>query len=109
MHDYRSPEATAYRLLYKTARWRAIRTEQLRREPLCRACASQGRTTAANVCNHIDKASKVTAFFAGPFSSLCAPCHDAGEQKAERAGFSAEAGADGWPTSPDHPCNRPRA
>lgn len=106
--DYRSPEAQAYRSWYKTARWQAVRRSQLQAEPLCRACKAAGRTTPATVCNHLDKASKATDFFAGPFSSLCAPCHDGGEQKAESAGFSAAAGLDGWPTDPRHPSNARR-
>ena len=106
--DRRSPEAEAWRRLYKTAKWQAIRRDQLQRFPLCRACWRQGRTTPATVCNHLDKSSKATDFFRGPFSSLCAPCHDGGEQKAEGAGFSAEAGEDGWPTDPRHPANTPR-
>ena len=108
--DYRSPAAAEYRALYKTAQWRRTREDQLRREPLCQACKAQGGFTPATVCNHIDKASKATpeGFFAGPFSSLCAPCHDGGEQKAESAGYSAAAGADGWPTDPRHLANRSR-
>jgi len=106
--DPRSDDALRYRKLYKTARWQAIRRDQLQRHPLCEACAKRNRITPATVCNHLDKDSKATDFFRGPFSSSCAPCHDAGEQKAESAGFSGEADADGWPISPLHPSNRPR-
>lgn len=107
MRENRSPEAAAWRRLYNTRRWRDIRSAQLSAEPLCQACAQLGRITPATVCNHLDKDSKSTVdgFFAGPFSSLCAPCHDAGEQKAESAGFTAEAGLDGWPLDPSHPAN----
>lgn len=106
--DSRSAEAGVYRALYRTARWQAVRREQLQREPLCQACKLLGRIAPATVCNHVDKAAKATpdGFFRGPFSSLCAPCHDAGEQKRESAGFTAEAGADGWPIDPRHPANR---
>lgn len=108
--DYRSAEAQAYRHLYRTARWRRIRARQLEARPLCLSCQARGRVVPATVCNHTDKASKATeeGFFAGPFSSLCAPCHDGGEQKAESAGYTAEADDDGWPTDPRHPTNRPR-
>ena len=108
--DYRSAEAEAYRALYRTARWKRTRAAQLQAEPLCRACQARGRVAPATVCNHLDKDDKATeeGFFAGPFSSLCAPCHDGGEQKAESAGYTAEADASGWPTDPRHPANRPR-
>ena len=106
----RSPEAQAWRRLYNTPRWRQIRATQLRAEPLCQACVALGKITPATVCNHLVKDSKATivGFFAGPFSSLCAPCHDAGEQKGESAGFTAEAGLDGWPLDPRHPANAKR-
>ena len=108
--DRRSPEAAAYRALYNTARWRRTRSAQLAAEPLCRACTKAGRITAATVCNHVRPDLKATeaGFFAGPFSSLCADCHDRGEQKAESAGYSATAGDDGWPTDRRHPVNRER-
>lgn len=106
--DRRSPEASAYRSLYATARWRQTRADQLAREPLCRPCAAAGRIMAATVCNHLIPEQKLdpATFFDGPFSSSCAPCHDAGEQKVESAGYSAAAGGDGWPTDPRHPANR---
>lgn len=109
-NNNRSPEAQAWRRLYNTPRWHQIRTTQLQAEPLCRACAALGKVTPATVCNHLDKDSKATidGFYAGPFSSLCAPCHDAGEQKGESAGFTAEAGLDGWPLDPRHPANAKR-
>ena len=108
--DRRSPEAAAYRKLYNTRQWRETRSAQLTREPLCRACLARDIITPATVCNHLDKAAKATTegFFAGPFSSLCTRCHDAGEQKAESAGFSGEADASGWPTDPRHPANQIR-
>lgn len=108
--DYRSQEAQEYRAWYRDPRWRGkggVREQQLAKQPLCEACLRMGRTVPATVCNHADPESKASeaTFFDGPFSSLCQPCHDAGEQKAERAGYSAEAGPDGWPLSPDHPAN----
>lgn len=108
--DQRSDGALAYRHLYRTARWKRTRADQLERHPLCAACSTPARPVAATVCNHVDKDAKATeeGFFAGPFSSLCAPCHDAGEQKAESAGFTGEADDDGWPTDPRHPANRRR-
>jgi 5-methylcytosine-specific restriction protein A len=58
--DQRSEQASAYRRLYKMGRWRRIRAEQLAKQPLCETCLSQGRITAATVCNHVDKDAKAT-------------------------------------------------
>ena len=108
--DRRSAEAQVWRGLYGTARWKRTRARQLTEHPLCEACLRMGRTVPATVCNHADPESKASeaTFFDGPFSSLCQPCHDAGEQKAERAGYSGEADETGWPIDPRHPCNRSR-
>lgn len=107
MTDHRSPEAAIYRVWYKSPRWRAIRTDQLKREPLCRMC--RPRFTPATICDHVSPhRGDETAFFAGPFQSLCKPHHDSAKQKAELAGFGAECDASGWPTDPRHPANRAR-
>lgn len=106
-YDRRSPEAEAYRKLYKTARWQRARTAQLRKHPVCNRCRKRGRITIATVCHHTDKDSKSTVegFFAGPFESLCAPCHDSDAQSEEAKGYSSAIDADGWPTDPRHPAN----
>jgi 5-methylcytosine-specific restriction protein A len=104
--DRRSPEADAYRKLYKTGQWQRIRAGQLARHPLCARCKKQGRITIATVCHHVDPETKKTAFFAGPFESSCAPCHDGPIQSEEKLGFSTQMGADGWPIDARHPSNR---
>lgn len=104
--DRRSPEAEAYRKLYKTARWQRIRAAQLAKHPICARCKKAGRITVATVCHHLDKDSKATDFFKGPFESSCAPCHDGPIQSEEKTGFSKEIGNDGWPTDERHPANR---
>lgn len=106
--DRRSPEAEAYRKLYRTARWQAVRTAQLRNHPLCHKCLQRGHVTPATVCHHEDRETKKTNFYGGPFLSVCSPCHDGPIQSAERLGFSKEVGADGWPLDPAHPSNRSR-
>ena len=102
--DQRSDGALAYRHLYKTARWKRTRAEQLARQPLCETCLSMGRITAATVCNHVDKDSKATieGFYAGPFTSLCALHHDSTQQREEKRAAAGKlplqgCGADGWP------------
>ncbi|RZJ46275.1 MAG: HNH endonuclease [Brevundimonas sp.] len=106
--DNRSAEAQAYRPLYKTARWRCIRADQLAKQPLCETCLSMNRITAATVCNHADKDSKRTeeGFFAGPFTSECAPCHDGLIQSQERRGHQIGCDATGLPLDPNHHWNR---
>ncbi len=103
--DRRSPEAEAYRRLYKTARWQHIRKAQLTKRPVCERCRKRGRVTIATVCHHVDRDSKANpeTFFAGPFESLCAPCHDSDAQGEEARGYSTAIDADGWPTDPRHP------
>lgn len=110
--DRRSPEAQAWRRFYRTARWQRTRKAQLAKQPLCETCLSQGRTAAATVCNHADKEAKRTeeGFFAGPFTSECAPCHDSVVQSDEKRAAKGLApkvgcGEDGWPTDPRHHWN----
>lgn len=106
--DNRSAEAEAWRKLYKTARWQEIRRAQLAAFPLCQTCMSRGHVTPASVCNHADKNSKATVegFFAGPFSSECAPCHDSVIQRREKRGYVVGCGSDGRPNDPSHPWNK---
>jgi 5-methylcytosine-specific restriction protein A len=111
VRDQRSPEAQRYRHHYNSARWKGangVRARQLRKQPLCEMCLKAERLTPATVCDHVDPNTKLTAFFDGPFQSLCKPHHDSGKQREERSGFSGEADDDGWPTDPRHPANRRR-
>ncbi len=72
--------------LYSTRRWQALRADQLSREPLCRMCMAEDRITAATVCDHVQPhRGDVTAFWAGPFQSLCKLHHDREKQREERA------------------------
>lgn len=105
--DQRSKAAEAYRRWYWTPRWRALAAAQLRAEPLCSTCKARGRYTPATVCDHIEPhKGNETAFWCGPFQSLCKPCHDGAKQQAERRGYSTDVGPDGWPIDPRHPANR---
>lgn len=107
MPDHRSPEAAAYRALYRTRAWQVTRRQQLQEEPLCRMCKAEGRVTAATVCDHIEphKGDRVK-FFSGPFQSLCSTCHDGAKQSEDRRGYSKRIDLSGWPTDPRHPANR---
>lgn len=102
--DNRSPEAEAYRRLYKTSRWQKLRARQLASHPLCAMCQGQGRVTPATVCDHIDPKIKrdPARFFDGPFQSLCDDpryrCHSSGKQRIEKGSLPrVTIGRDGWP------------
>ena len=72
--------------LYGTARWRAIRAEQLSIEPLCRGCMSEGRVEPAIVCDHVEPhRGNVARFWTGPFQSLCTPCHSSAKQREDQS------------------------
>jgi len=102
----RSLEAEQYRHLFRTALWRKIRLQHLASEPLCRMCKARDRITPASVCDHIQPHKGDEAlFFAGPFQSLCKPCHDRHKQSEERRGYSTAVGLDGWPVDERHPAN----
>lgn len=114
-YDARSFQATAYRRLYGTARWQAIRADQLTRQPWCARCAAAGFETRATVCNHIDPRTKLNpdTFFAGPFESVCQPCHDQTIRSDEMTGkqttavgYRGDVDSNGWPTDERHPANR---
>ena len=99
-YDVQRRAQQATRPLYGTVRWKALRAEQLRTEPLCRRCASQGRVTPATVCHHVTPhRGDVARFWAGPFASSCADCHDIDEQRIESGGRPRQVlDAEGWPT-----------
>ena len=105
------PDARPWRAWYQTAAWRDLRRARLKAEPVCRSCEALGRSTLARVVDHVrpHKGDRALFFALDNTQSLCAACHDAGKQRAERAGYSAAAGADGWPVDPAHPANAWRA
>jgi 5-methylcytosine-specific restriction protein A len=113
--DSRSPEAEAYRRLYKDKRWRGkagVRARQLAKQPLCEMCLKASRITRATVCDHVDPKRKETeeGFFKGPFQSLCDQepfrCHSSRKQREERLGYEPGCDPSGRPIDPNHPWNR---
>lgn len=95
--------------LYKTARWKARRADQLRRNPLCRMCLDSGMTRAATIADHkTPHRGDEALFFDGPLQSLCKPHHDGSKQKQEARGYSNEIALDGWPVDRKHPANTGR-
>lgn len=83
-YDRARDAANASRSWYKTARWRALRQFQLLNHPLCAYCLRDGVTTLATICDHDPPhRGDETAFWAGPFQSLCKTCHDGAKQREE--------------------------
>lgn len=65
-----------YQDVYSTWRWRKLRKIQLSREPLCRECAKQGRTTPATVADHIIPIRQGGEIWdLDNIQSLCHACH----------------------------------
>lgn len=50
----RSPEAQAYRRLYKTAQWQRLREAKLAQDPLCEWCLEPDDVTEATEVHHAE-------------------------------------------------------
>jgi 5-methylcytosine-specific restriction protein A len=100
--DQRSGAAQAYRRWYYTPQWRALRRDQLARNPFCSMCRAMGRSTRATIADHKrpHRGDKALFFDARNLDSLCAPHHDATKQRHERGRLTVAVGEDGWPSSP---------
>jgi len=88
-----------FNILYQNPRWRKIRANQLKIEPLCRICLHDGLTTPATICDHIEPhRGNLIKFWNGPFQSLCKVCHDSKKQTLEKSGrVIKKIGVDGYP------------
>lgn len=110
--------------LYNTPGWTRLRKRQLAREPLCRMCLARGIVNDGKlrrdgsyqedprrhflVADHIvPHRDDPVAFYNGALQTLCPDDHDITKQREESRGYSNARGADGWPTDPRHPANRP--
>ena len=92
---------------YSKASWLRRRKMQLNAHPLCSMCAARGVLTPATVADHVRPHKGDWNLFAlGELQSLCKPCHDSSKRFFELRGYSNDAGADGWPTDPNHPANK---
>lgn len=60
---------------YNSKRWRKASHSFLVRNPLCVYCLQQGRTTAAQVTDHIDH-DRFDFWDKRGWQALCRPCHD---------------------------------
>jgi hypothetical protein len=85
--------------LYHTKRWQRVRARQLAESPLCKYCfEGRGLVTPATVCDHVTPhKNDLLNFWAGPFQSLCANCHQSTKRHVELHGFRPDIGLDGYP------------
>ena len=84
---------------YNNRRWRRRRQHQLRRQPLCEFCLTEGLVRPADIVDHIEPHNgDYQAFWYGAVRSLCRPCH---ERLHHRTNENPWIGADGWPLPPE--------
>ena len=99
----RSDEAKAYRRLYNTKRWKAVRALQLSAFPLCERCKQRGILHPATVAHHtIPHKGDAILFFGVPLESLCTSCHDGSAQADERRGYTVGCDVHGQPLDTTH-------
>ena len=74
---YERGKSAEYQHLYSW-RWAKYSRARLSKYPLCADCLEKGRTTAADVTDHIipHKGSRHLFWKKGNHQSLCKPCHD---------------------------------
>ena len=109
MPDYRSPDAIAYRRLYKTKAWQQLRKACLTRDSFtCRFCGKLEWNGSRLVADHIrpHRGDEALFFDLENLQCLCVGCHDGAKQSEERLGYSTQIGEDGWPVDDHHPANR---
>ena len=97
----RRDDTLPWRAWYKTSRWQKLRWSILVRDLFtCQMCHRIEADTSKLHCDHVDPKSKATDFWAGPFQTLCAHCHNSIKQSEEKTGRKAVTiGLDGWPTA----------
>ena len=76
----------AHKRWYKTARWQKLRWSVLVRDMFtCQSCGKIEHDTSKLHCDHIDPHRGDEAkFWAGPFQTLCANCHNSMKQSQEK-------------------------
>jgi hypothetical protein len=95
-----------WRSWYSTARWKKIRSHQLREHPLCQWCLQQGRVRPATIADHIEShGGDYAEFIVGKLQSLCVECHNRKSAGGAARGYSDSIGLDGLPVDPRHPFN----
>lgn len=69
------------------SKWRALRAWHMQRNPLCVMCLAEGRTTGAEVVDHIKahRGDTVLLFDPNNLQSLCAAHHNSDKQSEEKS------------------------
>lgn len=77
-----------WRKWYKTKAWQRLRYHHLKKEPLCRYCQQEGKTTEAQAVDHITPHKGDNTLFHDPANlmSLCFTHHNSAKQKEEKRG-----------------------
>lgn len=88
-----------YGHLYGSGRWKRIRRDQLRTQPLCEYHLARDQVVIATIADHVDPhKGDEELFWDGKLQSLCKQCHDSDKQREERGGkIRQQFAADGWP------------
>lgn len=96
-----------YQYLYN-AKWTRSAKLFLKDNPLCVYCLQVGKTTAAEVVDHIVKHEGDVELFNDPKNrqALCKHCHDSVKAKEEARGYAVGCDADGMPLDRKHDWNK---
>ena len=90
--------------LYKSARWRKMRAEQLRAHPYCQCPIHRGKRIPASVVDHKKPHRGDDRLFwsRANLQSMTKACHDGMKQQFERSGVMSGCDASGFPIDPSH-------
>ncbi|MCV6576280.1 MAG: HNH endonuclease [Cohaesibacter sp.] len=88
-HDKQRRKRHPWRNWYKLVGWKRIREQRLANDPLCVMCLAEGRTTAANVVDHVvpHKGNRELFFSYSNTQSLCETHHNKDKQRMEARGI----------------------
>jgi len=97
----------AWKHLYNTALWKALRLQQLKKSPICGYCDSQGRVTIANIVDHIKphKGDEILFYKPSNLQSMCKQHHDSTKAREEHSGVTLGGDKQGIPIDPSHHWN----
>ena len=86
-----------WRSWYQLERWRNIRRQQLRREPLCAFCLKRGVAAIATRADHVEShGGDWNRFLTGKLQSLCSHCHESAKRFDDNKQVL---DSDGWPSA----------
>ena len=97
-----------WQYLYHDKRWVKGRLRYLVDNPLCVYCLQVGKTTRANIVDHIERhmGDERRFFDTGNWQPLCKRCHDSVKAREEARGYAVGCDADGLPLDKNHFWNK---